>query len=271
MQLPDGSRRFWAGAARRDDDNEPWHPIPNVRLHAAMLGTTWDKYRKRATELSEGVKLSDTQREKLVDLFSVFIKAYGDLKTYLATPQARGVSMAMMSTELSGLWSHYLFTGRQLLDFAGLRSRAALKLKDDIGGLNRDKFATLKAALGKDPAMATILRTAQSVEATLNDLIDLRNQDKDHRDTIVETPEISPEGRSSGGLVRSGQRRRTSTSALSWIRVPRLWSRLSESYLAALFRLAPMHPTTHHQASPGGGAPRRPASVHRAPSRLKSL
>lgn len=201
MQLEAGGRRFFQGLVERGTDGR-WHPIPNARLHAVLVGEVVDQYRRVAMQLASVSKLSEKHRRRLVDHLSGFMKAYADLKSYLSTPQAQGMSTSMKSTELDGLWWQYLSTGRRLLDFAGLHSRTALGHRTDIGGLNGKKMEVLKTALRRDPGFAEVLQRIAAVEPTLMHLIDIRNEEKDPGGTIREAPVISPEGQSRGGVVR---------------------------------------------------------------------
>jgi hypothetical protein len=52
-----------------------------------------------------------------------------------------------------------------------------------------------------DPQFAEVLRIVESVELTLMDLIDVRDEEKPHGGTMRAPPVISPEGESAGGVV----------------------------------------------------------------------
>lgn len=165
-------------------------------------GEVLDDHRKLALEFSAASTLSEAHKQKLVHAVAGFMKAYSDLKTYLAKPQARGASTSMKSTDLDSLWWTYLSLGRRLLDFAGLHSRTALGHKTDVGGLNRKKLTVLTRALQGDPGLAKVLRVVESVAPTLMDLVDIRDDEKLKGGTMYSAPVISPEGESTGGVVR---------------------------------------------------------------------
>jgi hypothetical protein len=202
IQLPDGSRRFFDGLMTRESDDKPWHPFPNARLQAVLIGEMLDEFRQTAMAFSRSTKLSEPHRKTLADRLAGFLRAYADLKEYLAKPQARGVSMSMTSTELTGLWWQYISTARTLLDFVGYRSRSALQLKSDISGLSRKKLPELRRALSRDPQLAGVLSKVDLLAPTLLDLIDVRDREKVEGGTILEAPSISPEGKSWGGVVK---------------------------------------------------------------------
>jgi hypothetical protein len=186
----------------RDRDDEQWHPIPNARLHGVLSGEAFDEHRKRATQFAGLTPLSEAHKRSLIDRLAGFIRAYAEMKQYLARPQSSGLSVSMLSTELTTLWWQYVSSGRMLLDFAGYHTGHALQIDLHIRGLNEKKLQALKRSLSAVPKLSPVLAEVVATETILLHLIQVRDSEKNFGGTIREAPAISPEGHSWGGVVR---------------------------------------------------------------------
>jgi hypothetical protein len=199
----DGKPLFFKGAFESSDGNI-WHPMPNVRFAAIIVGQTIDKYREYAKELLTKSTLSERHHEKFINSYGLFYQSYEQLLKTLETPSGKGVAFQTDTIEARKHWKDFLFNGRILLDFIGLHSREALGLNQDIGGLNKKKFTTILDTLKKLGAKdKKFLEIKSELELLKNDIIifiGFRDKEK-NQDTIVEFPVIDTEY----GLVKDGK------------------------------------------------------------------
>ena len=200
----DGEPLFFKGAIT-SSDGKVWHPIPNVRFQAIIVGQAIDKYREYAKELLTKSTLAEKHHEDFINSYGLFYQSYEQLLKTLKTPSGKGVSFQMDSIEARKYWKDFLFHGRILLDFIGLHSRGALGLNQKIGGLNRQRFESLLNTLKKLGARDNkFLEIKAELEPLKNDtiiFIDFRNKEKESQDTIIEFPAIDDEH----GLVKDGK------------------------------------------------------------------
>jgi len=200
----DGEPLFFKGAFKSSDGNI-WHPIPNVRFPAIIVGQAIDKYRDYAKELLIRSTLPKRHHEDFINSYGLFYQSYEQLLKTLETPGGKGVSFQTDSIEVRKYWKDFLFHGRILLDFIGLHSREALGLNQKIGGLNKKKFESLLTTLKKLGARDNkFLEIKAELEPLRNDIIifiRFRNKEKLLQDTIVDFPAIDDEY----GLVKDGK------------------------------------------------------------------
>lgn len=201
----DGEPLFFKGAMTSDDAGVSWHPIPNSRFAAILVGQAVDKYRERAKKLVIKSKLPEKHHNDFINLYGEFYHSYEQLLKSLRVPSGKGVSFQMDTIEARARWKEFLLNGRILLDFIGLHSREALGLDQKIGGLNEKKFDSLLAILDKqDTKDKKFLEMKAKLEPLRNDVInfiDFRNEEKRPKDTIVEFPAIDNEY----GLIKDGK------------------------------------------------------------------
>ena len=199
----DGEPLFFKGAST-SSDGKTWHPIPNIRLAATIVGQAIDKYREYAKGLVTKSTLAERHHEAFVNYYGLFYQSYEQLLKTLETPSGKGVSFQTDTIEARRCWKDFLLHGRILLDFIGLHSREALGLNQDIGGLNKKKFKTLLNTLNKLGARDNIfLEIKSELELLQNDIIifiGFRDKEK-NQDTIVEFPAIDDKY----GLVKDGK------------------------------------------------------------------
>ncbi len=199
----DGEPLFFKGAFNSSDGNI-WHPIPNVRFEAIIVGQSVDKYREYAKELLTKSTLSERHHEDFINSYGLFYQSYEQLLKTFETPSGKGVSFQTDSIEMRKYWKDFLFHGRVLLDFIGLHSREALGLNQDIGGLNKKKFELLLTTLKELGARDNkFLEIKSQLEPLRNDIIifiGFRDKEKNSQDTIVEFPAIDEYG-----LVKDGK------------------------------------------------------------------
>jgi hypothetical protein len=200
----DGEPLFFKGAFTSSEGNI-WHPIPNVRFQATIVGQAIDKHRELAKQLLTKSRLSERHHEDFINFFGLFDQSYEQLLKTLETPSGKGVSFQTDTIEARKYWKAFLFNGRILLDFIGLHSREALGLNQKIGGLNKGKFESLLTTLERLGARdRKFLEIKAELEPLRNDIIafiDFRNKEKLPQDTIVEFPVIDAEN----GLVKDGK------------------------------------------------------------------
>jgi hypothetical protein len=200
----DGEPLFFKGAFTSSDGNT-WHPIPNVRFAATIVGQSIDKYREYAKDLVTKSTLSERHRGDFINSYGLFYQSYEQLLKTLETPSGKGVSFQMDTIEARKQWRDFLFNGRILLDFMGLYSREMLGLNQDIGGLNKKKFGLLLTTLERLGASDNkFLEIKADLEPLKNDIITFirfRDKEKLLQDTIVEFPTIDSER----GLVQDGK------------------------------------------------------------------
>jgi len=200
----DGEPLFFEGAFKSSDGNV-WHPIPNVRFQAIIVGQAIDKYREYAKQLLTKLRLSERHHEDFINFFGLFYQSYEQLLKTLETPSGKGVSFQMDTIEARKYWKDFLFHGRIFLDFIGLHSREALGLNQDIGGLDKKKFKLLLTTLERLGARdKKYLEIKAELEPLRNDIIifiDFRDKEKIQGDTIIEFPVIDDEY----GLVKDGK------------------------------------------------------------------
>lgn len=201
----DGQPLFHKGAFFSNDGGKSWHPKPNVRLSAIIVGQVLDKYREYAKELVVKSRLSENNHEEFINDYGLFYQSYEKLLTTLLTPSGKGVSFQMDNVEARNYWRAYLFNGRVLLDFLGLHSRETLELKQDIGGLNDKSFRLILTTLLKlsenDKKYLDIKGKIDPLRNEILRFISLRDKEKTQRSTIIEFPAIDNEF----GLVKDGK------------------------------------------------------------------
>lgn len=195
---------FFKGAFKSSDGNV-WHPIPNVRFAAIVVGKAIDKYRDYAKGLLIRSTLPERHHEDFINSYGLFYQSYEQLLKTLETPGGKGVSFQTDSIEARKYWKEFLFHGRILLDFVGLHSRGVLGLNQDIGGLNKRKFESLLTTLNELGARdKKFLQIKAELEPLRNDIIifiRFRDKEKLSQDTIVEFPAIDEEY----GLIKDGK------------------------------------------------------------------
>lgn len=200
----DGEPLFFKGALK-SSDGKVWHPIPNVRFAATIVGQAIDKYRDYAKELLAESTLPERHHTDFINSYGLFYLSYEQLLKTLETPSGKGVSFQMDTIEARKHWRDFLFNGRTFLDFIGLRSREALGLNQDIGGLNKNKYELLLTTLENLGAIdKKYLEIKAELEQLRNDIItfiDFRDKEKIQGDTIIEFPAIDDEH----GLVKDGK------------------------------------------------------------------
>lgn len=191
----DGSPLFFKGAMSGDVDGS-WHPLPNVRFAAIIVGEAGDKYRDYAKELVSKSKLAEKHHKDFVNVYGLFYHSYEQLLKGLSENSGKGVSFQMDTIEARANWKQFLLNGRILIDFVGLYSRGALGLNQKIGGLNRKKFASLLTILekqgGKDKRLLEVKKKLESLGYIILDFIDIRDEEKSN-DTIVKFPTVDYE------------------------------------------------------------------------------
>ncbi len=200
----DGEPLFFKGAFTSSDGGSTWHPIPNVRFAATIVGQSIDKYREYAKELLNKSTLSERHHEDFINSYGLFYQSYEKLLETLEEPSGKGVFFQTDALEVRKHWRDFLFNGRILLDFIGLHSREVLGLNQDIGGLNKKKYELLLTSLDKLGARDNkFLEIKAELKPLRNDIvvfISFRDQEK-NQDTIVEFPTIDSEH----GLVKDGK------------------------------------------------------------------
>ena len=200
----DGEPLFFKGAFKSSDGNI-WHPIPNVRFSAIIVGQEKDKYREYAKELLTNSNLPRRHHEDFINLYGLFYKSYEQLLKKLGTPSGKGVSFQTDTIEVRELWKDFLFNGRIFLDFIGLHSRETLGLSQGIGGLNEKRFELLLTTLEKlgdrDKKFLDIRAELKPLRNDIILFIGFRDKEKTPQDTIVEFPAID----SDYGLVKDGK------------------------------------------------------------------
>jgi len=200
-----GEPLFFKGAMTSDDAGVNWHPIPNSRFAAIIVGQAVDKYRKYAKELVVKSKLPERHHNNFINLYGEFFHSYEQLIKSLRVSSGKGVSFQMDTIEVRARWKEFLFNGRILLDFIGLHSREALGLDQKIGGLNEKKIDSLLTILDKqstkDKKFLEIKAELEPLRSDIINFIDFRNAEKLFKDTIVEFPAIDDEY----GLVKDGK------------------------------------------------------------------
>jgi hypothetical protein len=200
----DGKPLFFKGAFK-SSDGKVWHPIPNVRFAATIVGQAIDKYREYAKDLVTKSTLSERHHEDFINLFGLFYQSYEQLLKTFEMPSGKGVSFQMDTIEVRKYWKEFLFNGRILLDFVGLHSRATLGLNQAIGGLNEKKFELLLNTLNelgtRDKIFIEIKAELEPLRKDIIIFIGFRDKEKRPQDTIVEFPAIDDEH----GLVKDGK------------------------------------------------------------------
>jgi len=201
----DGEPLFFKGALTSSDGGNTWHPMPNVRFAATIVGQAIDKHRKYAKDLVTKSTLSERHHEKFINSYGLFNQSYEQLLKTLEAPGGEGVSFQMDTIGARRYWRDFLLHGRILLDFIGLHSRGALGLNQKVGGLNKNKFESLLTILEKlGTRDKKFLAIKAELEPLRNDVIifiRLRDKEKLLQDTIVEFPTIDDEY----GLVKDGK------------------------------------------------------------------
>ena len=200
----DGEPLFFKGAFT-SSDGDIWHPIPNVRFAATIVGQAIDKYREYAKELLTKSKLSERHHENFINSYGLFYQSYEQLLKTFEKPSGKGVSFQTDTIEVRKYWKDFLFHGRILLDFVGLHSRRTLGLNQDIGGLNEKKFELLLTTLQKlgarDKKFLDIRAELEPFRDDIVVFIRFRDKEKLSQDTIVDFPAIDSEY----GLVEDGK------------------------------------------------------------------
>jgi hypothetical protein len=200
----DGEPLFYKGAMTSNDGGHTWHPIPNVRFAATIVGQAIDKYREAAKELLTKSTLPEKYHADFINYYGLFYQAYEQLlKSF--KPSGKGASFQMDTIEVRRYWKDFLNHGRILIEFLGLHSREALGLNQDIGGLDKKKFDLLLTTLERLGARdKKYLELKAELEPLKNDIVTFirfRDKEKSPQDTIVEFPAIDDEH----GLVKDGK------------------------------------------------------------------
>lgn len=201
----DGEPLFYKGAGTSNDGGKTWHPIPNVRFPAIIVGQAIDKHRKYAKDLVTKSTLSERHYEKFINSYGLFYRSFEQLLKSCQTPSGKGVSFQMDTIEVRKCWRDFLVNGRILLDFVGLHSRITLGLNQDIGGLNEKKFKLLMTTLqnlgSRDKKFLDIKAELEPLKDDIIAFIRFRDKEKLSQDTIVDFPVIDSEY----GLVEDGK------------------------------------------------------------------
>jgi len=201
----DGEPLFYKGALTSSDGGNTWHPIPNVRFAATIVGHITDKHREYAKDLVTKSKLPERHHDKFINSYGLFYQSFEQLLKACQTPSGKGVSFQMDTIEVRKYWRDYLFNGRILLDFIGLHSRRTLGLNQDIGGLNEKKFKFLLTTLqnlgARDKKFLDIKTELESLRDDIVAFVRFRDEEKKSQDTIIEFPVFDSEY----GLVEDGK------------------------------------------------------------------
>lgn len=201
----DGEPLFYKGAMTSNDGGHTWHPIPNVRFAAIVVGQAIDKHREYAKDLVAKSTLTERFHEKFINSYGLFYRSFEQLLKACQTPSGKGVSFQMDTIDVRKCWKEYLLHGRILLDFLGLHSRTTLGLSQDIGGLNEKKFDLLLTTLQKlgarDKKFLDIKAELEPLRDDIVAFIRFRDKEKLPQDTIVDFPVIDSEY----GLVKDGK------------------------------------------------------------------
>jgi len=189
------------------DSGSNWHPIPNKRFAAIIVGQSIDKYRTYAEDLVIKSKLPEALHTDFINHYGIFYQSYEQLLNSLTASHGKGVSFQTDTVEARKNWRDYLLNGRILLDFLGLQCNKTLGLNQDIGGLNKKKFSLLLATLEKQGASDKhYLEIKSKLESLREDavrFIGFRDREKVAGDTIAEFPSIDDEfGVVMGGVIR---------------------------------------------------------------------
>jgi len=201
----DGEPLFFKGALTSNDGGNTWHPIPNARFEAIIVGQAIDKYREYAKYLVTKSTLFERHYEKFTNSYGLFYRSFEQLLKACQAPSGKGVSFQMDTIDVRKCWKEYLLHGRILLDFVGLHSKTTLGLNQDIGGLNEKKFGLLLTTLQKlgagDKKFLDIKAELEPLRDDIVAFIRFRDKEKLPQDTIVEFPAIDDEH----GLVKDGK------------------------------------------------------------------
>lgn len=201
----DGEPLFYKGTSTTSDGGKTWHPIPNKRFAAIVVGKAIDKHREYAKNLVTKSTLPERHHDKFINSYGLFYSSFEQLLETCQTPSGKGVSFQMDTAETRKCWREYLFDGRILLDFMGLHSRLTLGLNQDIGGLNEKKFETLLNTLQKmgirDKKFLDLRKELEPLRDDIVSFINFRDKEKLSQDTIVDFPAIDSEH----GLVKDGK------------------------------------------------------------------
>lgn len=201
-----GEPLFYKGAMFGDSRGN-WHPIPNKRFAAIIVGQSIDKYRTYAKDLVIKSKLPGALHTDFINHYGIFYQSYEQLLNSLTASHGKGVSFQMDTVEARKNWRDFLLNGRILLDFLGLQCKKTLGLNQDIGGLNKRKFdsllATLKKQGSKDKHFLEIKSKLELLKEDAVRFIAFRDREKVAGDTIQEFPSTDDEfGIVKGGVIR---------------------------------------------------------------------
>jgi hypothetical protein len=190
-----GNHKYHNGAS--SFSNGQWHPLPLVRF-AAILGVKEnDRIEERSRTLLQNVKLDSQKKEKIIIELTIFEKSFLDLIGELQSKTAKNISVITESIEIRKLWRNYLINGRELLNKTGYYSNVVLKLKNELGGLNKKSIKHLIDQLTDDKPKNFLKKN----EKLLIDFITIRDIEKSNHSTVSEFPIVSPEGKIIGGKI----------------------------------------------------------------------
>lgn len=200
----DGEPLFFKGAMSGDTKGN-WHPIPNVRLKVILVTESVDKYRNFAKTITAKSKLPEKHHKKFINDYGLFYQSFEHLLESLEKSSGKGVSFQTDSIETRKYWREFLFNGRVLCDFLGLHSKEILGLNQEVGGLNKKKFASLLTILQKqglkDKKLLDVKTRLEVLKENIFKFIDFRNKEKISGNTILEFPVIDSEY----GVVEGGK------------------------------------------------------------------
>jgi hypothetical protein len=181
-------------------DKEKRQGRPKIAVHLKQMSAS----EKKASEIVKNPNLSDNHKASLVARMSQFFDAAIKLSNYIHIPSGN-IDVSVDSVELRNLWHLYLMRGRQLINDIGGSIGICFGLKQRINGLNRKKFEKLENVLQNEKRKrADLQQLIDYIEVCKGGLIeftDLRNRDKEHNDTLIDPPTVSPLGIPTGGKI----------------------------------------------------------------------
>ncbi len=163
---------------------------------------SWSDLEAKKIVLNQYLRHEDIAH--VIGILSPFIDAYKRLEEHIHVSIGEAY-ISEDSIELRNLWHLYLIRGRELIDEIGRKMHKCYGLKQKLKGLNRKGFKNLRKIIGKQGSsesyITELLSLIDEYEQPLIEFIELRDRDKECRDTLVTAPVISPTGNPKGGLL----------------------------------------------------------------------
>lgn len=171
-------------------------------LEASPYGSADLEAKRIVAEATRNTHLSKYVEERLAAVLYAKYK----LDEYLQTPIGE-FQVKHEPTEFRALWLSYFVEGRQLIDKLGDCIPDLFTLQQKLKkGLNKNKFGALRNVVQscgqKNPDWELLVKILDRFEETICLFIDLRNQEKDHKNTIKEFPKVMPDGTCRDGIVQ---------------------------------------------------------------------